>query len=108
VRLSWDSKLEVYTLATLGHGTPIDSRDVGNPGPFILDAGISSSRRIADFWGLARATAARPKPAPIETAPALPTIEDILMPQQAPVTPGRASAENIIRRALKAAGLLRR
>jgi feruloyl esterase len=109
VRLNWGDKLEVYTLAGLGHGTPIDSRDVGSTGPFILEAGISSSRRIAEFWGLARATAAaRPKPASIEIAPALPTIEDALMPRQAPVTPGRASAENIIRRALKAAGLLRR
>ena len=54
VRLSWGEQLEVYTLPVLGHGTPIDSGDVGQPGPFILDAGISSTRRIAEFWGLRR------------------------------------------------------
>src|ERR1700761_7143080 len=49
VRLSWGDKLEVYTLAALGHGTPINSADVGSAGPFILEAGISSSRRITEF-----------------------------------------------------------
>jgi poly(3-hydroxybutyrate) depolymerase len=49
--------LEAYTLAGIGHGTPIltgTSPDAcGTPGPFILSAGISSSVRIAEFWGIA-------------------------------------------------------
>ena len=69
VRLRWDSRLEVYTLQVLGHGTPIDSADVGQPGPFIIDAGISSTRRISEFWGLMPATASKPKPAPARMPP---------------------------------------
>jgi poly(hydroxyalkanoate) depolymerase family esterase len=101
VRLSWGNKLEIYTLPALGHGTPIDSRDAGQPAPFILDAGISSSRRISRFWGL---TAAKPvlKAAMARnvTPPelALQDIEAVLAPWAA-----QPAAENLIRRALKAA-----
>jgi len=94
VRLRWDSRLEVYTLQVLGHGTPIDSADVGQPGPFIIDAGISSTRRISEFWGLMPATASKPKPAPARMPPSP-------QPAQAQVV------EGLIRCALNAAGLLR-
>jgi poly(hydroxyalkanoate) depolymerase family esterase len=110
IRLRWGDRLEVYTLPILGHGTPIDSRDLGQPGPFILEAGISSTRRIAEFWGLAPAAVlSRPKPAPVEVTkqPALPEIEAALLPgpEKTVVKPG---LENVILRALKAAGLIRR
>ena len=101
IRLRWDDQLEAYTLATMGHGTPIDSRDLGAAGPFMLEAGISSTRRIAEFWGIAR-------PQPISLA--LPKIEAAFFAQ----TGGEAAdmlkpkAENLIWRALKAAGLFRR
>ena len=40
----------------MAHGTPICAGDAdeacGTPAPFILEAGISSSYRIAAFWGL--------------------------------------------------------
>jgi poly(hydroxyalkanoate) depolymerase family esterase len=110
VRLWWGDKLELYTIATLGHGTPIDSGDVGSAGPFAFDVGISSSRRIAQFWGLTPKAVSRPapKPAPAEimtsAEPSLPIIEakleakDVVQPL----------AENLIRRALKAVGLLKR
>ena len=61
VRLRWGDRLELYTLPLLGHGTPIDSRDVGASAPFILESGISSSSRILDFWGLASRPAAAPE-----------------------------------------------
>ncbi len=106
VRLSWGDRLEVYTIPTLGHGTPIDSRDVGAPAPFILEAGISSSRRIVQFWGMVPKEQRVPKPPRIVVPekPALPEIETALAPTQAlqPV------AENLIRRALKAVGLMKR
>jgi len=117
VRLSWGDQLEVYTLAALGHGTPIDSGDLGQPGPFILDAGISSSRRIAQFWGLSAKPAAKAVPprssaANTETEPlVLPQIEAALLVekdgehQELSVS---LKAENLIWRALKAAGLVRR
>jgi poly(hydroxyalkanoate) depolymerase family esterase len=116
LRLYWGDRLEAYTLAALGHGTPIDSRDLGQPAPFILDAGISSTRRIAEFWGLAPAAVSRPppkpapKPAPLRTLPqqsALPEIEAALLPHPQPVAQ-QARVENLILRALKAVGLFRR
>ena len=100
VRLSWGDKMEVYTLPALGHGTPIDSRDLGQAGPFILESGISSTRRIAEFWGLladARPAVAEPQ--------ALPKIEAALLHRS---EPGRQDTENLIMRALRAAGLLKR
>jgi feruloyl esterase len=107
LRLSWGDQLEIYTIPALGHGTPIDARDAGAPAPFILDVGISSSRRIAQFWGLApRAvpvTAARFAHARLATPSeqVLPQIEAVLAPRQA----AQPVAETLIRRALKAAGL---
>ena len=40
----------------MAHGTPLavgnDENSYGAAGPFLLDVGISSSYRIAQFWGL--------------------------------------------------------
>jgi poly(hydroxyalkanoate) depolymerase family esterase len=75
VRLRWGDRLEVYTMPALGHGVPIDSRDAGVAAPFILEAGISSTSRIAQFWGLepvakpAAKPAVKPMPAPIHVVP---------------------------------------
>ena len=102
IRLYWDDRLEVYTLPLLGHGTPIDSGDVGQPGPFMLEAGISSSRRIAEFWGLTQAGVSKVLP------PALPEIEQVLMPHREPSDISARSRESLILRALKAAGLIKR
>jgi len=44
-----------YRIEGLGHGTPLDPRGSKHgekAGPFMLDAGISSTRLIARFWGL--------------------------------------------------------
>jgi feruloyl esterase len=109
VRLNWGDQLEVYTLPMLGHGTPINSRDVGTSAPFILEAGISSSRRIADFWGLTHATAIH-EPAPARTAKPAPHAS-ALPKIQATIKPGLAPADrrtNVILKALKAAGLLKK
>jgi len=99
IRLNWGDRLEVYTLPALGHGTPIDSRDLGQPGPFILEAGISSTRRIAEFWGLMAPRSAADEPQ------ALPKIEAALLHRS---EPAGQDIENIILRALRAAGLLKR
>ena len=112
IRLRWGTQLEAYTLPVLGHGTPVDSRDVGRPGPFILEAGISSTRRIAEFWGLAQAAGSRPAAVePKERGPvgpkrpALPEIEATVLSANTALKP---KLENVILRALKAAGLIRR
>lgn len=38
----------------MGHGAPLDGGgdDIGEAGPYFLDVGLSSTRRIAAFWGL--------------------------------------------------------
>lgn len=59
--------LEARLLIGLGHGTPIDlaahtAESPGGPGPFFLDAGVSSTREIAAFWGIATASPARAAP----------------------------------------------
>lgn len=49
--------IEQYRIAGLAHGTPISTAGpdaCGSAAPFMLEAGISSTRRIADFWGLTR------------------------------------------------------
>ena len=104
VRLSWGDRLEVYTLPLLGHGVPIDSRDVGTPAPFVLEAGISSARRIADFWGLIPAAAHMPAPEKLEPRePALPKIEAAFHLAHA-----HKGHDSFIRRCLKAVGLGKR
>lgn len=120
IRLSWGSKLEVYTLPILAHGTPIDSRDLGQPGPFILEAGISSSRRIAQFWGL-EAVSILGRLAPkhavetivtkvpdTEPEPCLPRIEMALTPPSETPLVVKPYLEAVIRKALQAAGLIKR
>jgi poly(hydroxyalkanoate) depolymerase family esterase len=48
--------IEAYTITGMAHGTPLAVGDgensVGAAGPFLLEAGISSSYHIAKFWGL--------------------------------------------------------
>jgi hypothetical protein len=105
VRLNWGDQMELYTLPILGHGTPIDSSDVGTPAPFVLEAGISSARRMARFWGLAQAAAMR-KPAPQVSVSVLPKIEAALT--ASPALAATAGRDNFILRALKAAGLVRK
>jgi feruloyl esterase len=53
-----DIVLESYTITGMAHGTPLAIGDdlenaCGAAGPFFVDAGISSSRHIAGFFGLA-------------------------------------------------------
>ena len=99
IRLSWGNQLEAYTIPALSHGTPIDSRDLGTPAPFVLDAGISSTRHIAQFWGLAAAkSVAMPALSQLVTRPALQEMESALAPRTV-----QPAADNLIRRALKAA-----
>lgn len=110
IHLRWDDRLEVYTIPALTHGTPIDSAVAGEPAPFILEAGISSTHRIAEFFGLTMKPAARPRPVPVRVMAAaseqlvLPRIEEALV-QPPPAAP---QVENVILRALRAAGLLRK
>ncbi len=59
--------IEQYIIGEMGHGTPIGAKGdagLGEEGDYMLEVGISSTRHIADFWGLTQpgaATADEPK-----------------------------------------------
>lgn len=96
--------VEDYVVARLGHGTPIATSGdeaCGVPGPYMLDAGISSTYRIAASWGVVPATAP-PRERP--TAPDRPKVAGSRPMQAAPqpLNPGQ-----IINDALRAAGLIK-
>lgn len=44
--------VESTLIAGMGHGTPLDGRLGERKGPFMLEAGVSSTRRTAAFFGL--------------------------------------------------------
>lgn len=47
--------IEEYIVERMGHGTPISAggeAGLGEESKYMLEVGISSTRRIADFWGL--------------------------------------------------------
>lgn len=56
----WDANgntvIESYSIADMAHGVPLagSGEHAGRPGRFMLDAGIPSSLRIAEFWRLTR------------------------------------------------------
>ncbi|PTM90123.1 extracellular catalytic domain type 1 short-chain-length polyhydroxyalkanoate depolymerase [Mycoplana dimorpha] len=48
-------RIESYTIHGMGHGTPLATGGpdgYGKAGPYMLESGISSTLRIATFWGL--------------------------------------------------------
>ncbi|WP_342251017.1 extracellular catalytic domain type 1 short-chain-length polyhydroxyalkanoate depolymerase [Sphingomonas sp. OTU376] len=94
--------IEEYRIAGLGHGTPLStlgSEACGAPGPYMLEAGISSTRHIARFWGLMATEAAHAPLQVRETARA-----DASQPHKADTATG---VGRIIEDALRAAGLMR-
>ncbi len=47
--------IEEYIIDGMGHGTPISAegrKGLGEKGRYMIEVGISSTRHIADFWGL--------------------------------------------------------
>ena len=53
--------IEQYIIGKMGHGTPISAEGdegLGKEGEYMLEVGISSTRHIADFWGLTQSRAA--------------------------------------------------
>ena len=74
---SGDDVIEEYVITGMAHGTPLavgsDENSYGAAGPFLLDVGISSSHRIAEFWGLTEQAddiqRIRPTPEPVRHDP---------------------------------------
>jgi len=116
---------EKYTIAGMGHGTPLRTTGdggLGRAGPFMLDVGISSTHHVAGFWGLAKAAARRQaKTDTASTAPASGTALRAYSPKEQPravrIDPAdeprheargsSAGITKVIEDALRAAGLMR-
>lgn len=51
-RARWDDAVELWTLAGMGHGTPVDAarRDGSRSGFWTLDVGLPAAQHIARFW----------------------------------------------------------
>ena len=104
-RRSWRGRdgrevIEVYGIAGLGHGTPLQTGGpdgCGQAGPHMLEAGISSTRRLAASWGLLSEER---------------RVDVPLAAQAKQVRPARAAApvssvQTVIEDALRTAGLLK-
>jgi hypothetical protein len=135
----WDADgetvVESYTITNMAHGTPLGVADnderYGAQGAFLIEAGISSSYHIANFFGLTEAirqpevaaTTAAPRPAP-KPVPAMapppptlaPDLAKVLWPQTArhprpkpfrEPRPRAIDVSGVITRALTAAGLMK-
>lgn len=90
--------IEEYSIAGMGHGTPLGTRGtdaVGVASPYMLEAGISSTQHIAQFWGLSGDAAGSPAPVPADMH---------THPLPRPVASG---VTRVIEDALRAAGLMR-
>jgi poly(hydroxyalkanoate) depolymerase family esterase len=110
--------LEAYSITGMGHGTPLDT-SVANPtdiaGPYMLSAGISSSQRIAEFWGLTSDTVAQPRASERvrDTGPVVPAMSIARRVTQAqrlypePKSVRGIDVRRIIDDALRAGGLLK-
>lgn len=126
---SGDDVIEEYVITGMAHGTPVavdrDENSYGAAGPFLLDVGISSSYRIAEFWGLTEQaddiTRVRPAPEPVRHAPpavftgerpaadAWATRGTTRKPRQEVPRPGAPHMDvgSVITKALRAAGLMK-
>jgi poly(hydroxyalkanoate) depolymerase family esterase len=110
--------IEINLVAGMGHGTPLGGDGLGAPGPYMLDVGISSTREIAQFWGIAETeTSALERPRDAEQPPyPIPALRRETADAAAapPATGWSAQPESespgvrkIIEDALRAAGLMR-
>lgn len=115
-----EAVIEEYVITGMAHGTPLATGDgensYGAAGPFLLEAGISSSYRIAQFWGLTAPerkakqnpkAETKPKPAP---EPVLKEAETVSASAEHHEVRRRSAMPDVgavITKALRAAGLMR-
>ncbi|WP_201859857.1 extracellular catalytic domain type 1 short-chain-length polyhydroxyalkanoate depolymerase [Microvirga soli] len=126
---SGDDVIEEYVITGMAHGTPLavgdDENSYGAAGPFLLDVGISSSYRIAEFWGLTEqaddVSRIRTTPEPVRHDPPTlftgnrPAADEwaargaTRKPQQDAPNPGALHMDvgSVITKALRAAGLMK-
>ncbi len=116
--------LEQILIGGMGHGTPIDGTGpeaLGTAAPFILDVGISSTRRIAAHWGIAEPVEAHGDARPQASKPGVrtPGQDDIAKSREMPkrdeaaargsagsAAPANGGIRKVIEDALRQAGLM--
>ncbi len=106
--------IEEHRIAGMGHGTPVSGSGpdaCGVPGPYMIEAAVSSTRSIAAFWGLDDCGGAAPvkRTAPARRPDQLPAPLDRGrdQPKRAAPSPSVEGPARIIEDALRAAGLMR-
>jgi len=132
-----ETVVESYTITDMAHGTPLglaegSDESYGATGAFLIEAGISSSYHIANFFGLTERvsqpnevvkpdTKSVAKPAPVIPSAATASLQSpdlaatlwprttLIRPAKPPRTPERNSIDvgSVITRALTAAGLMK-
>ncbi|MGD9810134.1 MAG: PHB depolymerase family esterase [Sphingobium sp.] len=106
--------IEEYSISGMAHGTPVapgGDDGCGASAPYMLDVGISSTRHIAAFWGIA------PVPELVnhaDTKPDLPNppltgaeIRARASPPTSSIAAGSSGISTVIEQALRSAGLMR-
>ena len=115
--------VESITITGMAHGTPLSTSAEGRAGPFLLEAGISSSFHIAKFFGItgaARVEAGKPaREATIVTAPPLGDDVEVIpderveildrddRPKSGGIPHGGIDVMAVITKALTSAGLMK-
>ncbi|QNA82622.1 PHB depolymerase family esterase [Sphingomonas sp. So64.6b] len=105
-------RIEAIGIAGMGHGTPIATGPdgCGVARPHILDVGISSTRRIAGFWGIAASEGVKVgvlKPAVTAPAGVIAELRATRPHGIAPIPAALSGVAKVIDDALRAAGLVR-
>ena len=99
--------IERYDIRGKGHGTPLHTRDgqsCGTVGPHMLEAGICSTRQIAQSWGLVGDYDHRREPSPPSAK--VVSARTVRRPEISPA-PAGGGVGAVIEDALRAAGLMR-
>jgi poly(hydroxyalkanoate) depolymerase family esterase len=83
-----ETTVESYTITNMAHGTPLGVGDnderYGAQGAFLIEAGISSSYHIANFFGLTERIR-QPKPAVTAASKEIPKVIPMLPPAPLPM-----------------------
>ncbi|MBP2550912.1 poly(hydroxyalkanoate) depolymerase family esterase [Neorhizobium galegae] len=94
------SLLQYYRIGGMGHGTPVDATTgMEKPGPYMLDIGLSSTRMMAQSWGL--------MPDGIKAEVGSRRAASKQMPPDARTAHAAGSIQGLIEGALRSAGLMR-
>ncbi len=104
--------IEEYAIVGMGHGTPLSTSAAAQgetAGPYMLEAGISSTQHTLRFWGISSESAGQPsdETAGTQATGARPLIAGEERVQARPQSP-TSGVQKTIEDALRAAGLLDR